>query len=101
MRDYGADAEARSLDSAGGAVDLPGRLWAGHPLVQIPGLVLLTVAEGFLRFGLLQLFHLPASFGELLLYVILPQALFNGFLGAACVLAVEAAYALRRRQTWI
>jgi len=80
---------------------LPGRLWVGHPLVMIPGLVFLTVAEGFLRFGLLQLFHFPASFGELLVRVILPQALYNGFLGAACVLAVEVAHTLRGRQTWI
>ena len=80
---------------------LPGRLSVGHPLVQVPGLVLLTVAEGVLRFGLLQLFHFPASFGELLVHVILPQALYNGFLGAACVLAVEAAHTLRGRPTWI
>ena len=80
---------------------LPGRLSVSHPLVQIPGLVLLTVAEGVLRFGVLQLFHFPALFGELLLHVILPQALYNGFLGAACVLAVEAVHALSRRPTWI
>jgi rod shape-determining protein MreD len=80
---------------------LPGRLWVGHPLVQIPGLMLLTVAEGFLRFGVLQLFHFPAALGELLAHVILPQALYNGFAGAACVLAVEAVHALSRRHTWI
>ena len=80
---------------------LPGRLWVGHPLVMIPGLVFLTVAEGFLRFGLLQLFHFPASFGEILVHVILPQALYNGFLGAACMLAAAAAEALRRGRTWI
>ena len=96
----GVQALSRAL--AGFAMGLlPGRLWAGHPLVQIPGLMLLTVAEGFLRFGLLQLFHFPASFGELLVHVILPQALYNGFAGAACVLAVEAAHALGRRHTWI
>src|SRR5574342_58878 len=78
---------------------LPGRLWVDHPLVQIPGVVLLTVAEGLARFGLLQLFHFPASIGELLLHVILPQALYNGFLGAACVLAVELAHMLRGRHT--
>jgi len=79
---------------------LPGRVWVEHPLVQIPGLVLVTVAEGLLRFGLLQLFHFPGSLGQVLGHVILPQALYNGFLGAACVLAVETAQALRRRQTW-
>jgi rod shape-determining protein MreD len=96
----GVQALSRAL--AGFAMGLlPGRLWVGHPLVQIPGLILLTVAEGFLRFGLLQLFHFPASLGELLVHVILPQALYNGFVGAACVLAVEAAHTLSRRQTWI
>jgi hypothetical protein len=94
--------QALSRALAGFAMGLlPGRLWVGHPLVQIPGLVLLTVAEGFVRFGLLQLFHFPASIGELLVRVILPQALYNGFLGAACVLAVELAHTLRGRQTWI
>jgi len=96
----GVQALSRAL--AGFAMGLlPGRLSVNHPLVQIPGLVLLTVAEGVLRFGLLQLFHFPASLGELLVHVILPQALYNGFLGAACVLAVEAAHTLRRRHTWI
>jgi len=96
----GVQALSRAL--AGFAMGLlPGRLWVGHPLVQIPGLMLLTVAEGFLRFGLLQLFHFPASFGELLVHVILPQALYNGFAGAACVLAVEAVHLLSRRHTWI
>jgi len=96
----GVQALSRAL--AGFAMGLlPGRLWVGHPLVQIPSLMLLTVAEGFLRFGLLQLFHFPASFGELLVHVILPQALYNGFAGAACVLAVEAVHSLSRRHTWI
>ncbi|SRR6266511_2574178 len=80
---------------------LPGRFWIDHPLVQVPGLILLTVADGLLRFGLLQLFHFPASLGELLTRVILPQALYNGFLGAACLLAIEGVQALRRRHTWI
>src|SRR5437773_4325879 len=94
--------QALSRGLAGFAMGLlPGRLWVGHPLVQIPGLMLLTVAEGLLRFGLLQLFHFPASFGELLVHVILPQALYNGFAGAACVLAVEAVHSLSRRHTWI
>ena len=50
--------------------------------MQVPGLVLLTIAEGLGRFVLLQLFHFPAPFGELMLHVILPQALYNGLLGA-------------------
>jgi rod shape-determining protein MreD len=65
-----------------------GRLWVANPLVQVPGLVALTLAEGLLRFGLLQLFHYPASLGALLLDVILPQALYNGVLGAACIAAM-------------
>lgn len=67
-----------------------GRLWVANPLVQVPGLVALTVAEGLLRFGLLQLFHYPASLGPLLVDVILPQALYNGVLGAACIVALLA-----------
>jgi rod shape-determining protein MreD len=94
--------QALSRGLAGFAMGLlPGRIWVGHPLVQIPGLMLLTVAEGVLRFGLLQLFHFPASLGDLLVHVILPQALYNGFVGAACVLAVEAAHVISRRHTWI
>jgi rod shape-determining protein MreD len=96
----GVQALSRAL--AGFAMGLlPGRLWVGHPLIQIPGFMLLTVAEGFLRFGVLQLFHFPAPLGELLTHVILPQTLYNGFAGAACVLAVEAARTLSRRHTWI
>ena len=56
--------------------------------MQVPGLVLLTITEGLARFALLKLFHFPAPFGELMAYVILPQALYNGFLGAALVLAL-------------
>lgn len=65
-----------------------GRFWVANPLVQVPGLVGLTIAEGLLRFGLLQLFHYPASLGALLVDVILPQALYNGVLGAACIVAM-------------
>jgi rod shape-determining protein MreD len=83
-----------------------GRFWVANPLVQVPGLVALTVAEGLLRFGLLQLFHYPASLGSLLLEVILPQALYNGVLGAACIVAMfaletaraHAAYRVPRRR---
>src|SRR6185295_2689098 len=65
-----------------------GRLRVTQPLVQIPGLVLLTLAEGVARFTLLQLFRFPAPFGELMTFVILPQALYNGFIGAALVFAL-------------
>jgi rod shape-determining protein MreD len=72
------------------------RLAVAQPLVQVPGLVLLTVAEGLGRFALLKLFHYPAPFGELMAYVVLPQALYNGFLGAALVLALTWTASLRR-----
>jgi rod shape-determining protein MreD len=65
-----------------------GRLRVSQPMVQVPGLVVLTVLEGLARFALLQLFHFPAPFGELMMYVVLPQALYNGFVGAALVLAL-------------
>jgi uncharacterized membrane protein len=68
-----------------------------QPLVQVPGLVLLTIAEGLARFALLKLFRFPAPFGELMIYVVLPQALYNGFLGAALVLALTWAESVRER----
>ena len=67
------------------------RLSVTSPLVQVPGLVVLTIAEGLVRFGLLQMFRFPAPFGEVMAYQVLPQALYNGFLGAAVVLALAAA----------
>jgi len=67
-----------------------------QPLVQVPGLALLTVVEGLVRFALLKLFHFPAPFGELMVYVVIPQALYNGFLGAALVLALAWAEGYRR-----
>ena len=68
---------------------LVGRFWVANPLVQVPGLALLTVAEGLARFLLLQFFHYPVSLGGLMMHVVLPQALYNGFVGAACVLVVS------------
>ena len=76
---------------------LAGGLRETQPLVQVPGLALLTVVEGLVRFGLLKLFHFPAPFGELMIYVVLPQALYNGFLGAALVLALAWAQTYRRQ----
>ncbi len=72
-----------------------GRLRVTQPLVQIPGLVLLTVLEGLLRFSILQLFKFPAPFTDLMLYVVVPQALYNGFLGSALVLALAWADSVR------
>jgi rod shape-determining protein MreD len=76
---------------------LGGRLRVSQPLVQVPGLVVLSLVEGVARFALLQLFHYPASFGELMTYVVLPQAIYNGFLGAALVLALAWAESIRER----
>jgi rod shape-determining protein MreD len=74
---------------------LVGRLWVSNPLVQVPSLVLLTLAEGLARFALLQFFHYPATFGHLMMHVVVPQALYNGFVGAACVLVFAGADAAR------
>ncbi len=95
----GVQAVTKAL--AGFAVGmLVSRLWVSNPLVQVPGLVLLTIAEGVGRFLLLQLFHYPASLGDLMAHVILPQAFYNGFIGAACMLATSAAEALHRGRSW-
>lgn len=95
----GAQALTKAL--AGFAAGLIGeRLWVADPLVQVPGLVLLTFVEGLARYGLLQLFHFPAPFGELMLHVVLPQAMYNGFLGAAVVLALALAEAWRGSSLW-
>ncbi len=73
------------------------RLRVTQPLVQVPGLVLLSVVEGLVRFALLTLFHFPAPFGQLMMYVVLPQALYNGFLAAALVFALAWAESVRDR----
>lgn len=95
----GAQALTKAL--VGFAAGLLGeRLWVSDPLVQIPGLVLLTGAEGLARYWLLQLFHFPAPFGDLMLHVVLPQALYNGVLGAATILALALAESWRRSDLW-
>ena len=73
------------------------RLRVSQPLVQVLGLVVLTIAEGLARFALLQIFRFPAPFGELMMYVVIPQALFNGFVGAAVVLSLAGVQTLRAR----
>jgi hypothetical protein len=45
------------------------------------------------------MFHYPATLGELMLHVILPQALYNGLIGTLCILA-EATIELVRRRAW-
>ncbi len=74
---------------------LGGRLAVTQPLVQVSGLVVLSIAEGVGRFALLKLFHFPAAFGTLMTYVVLPQALYNGFIGAAFVLVITWAESMR------
>jgi rod shape-determining protein MreD len=74
-----------------------GRLRVTQPLVQVPGLVLLTLAEALVRFALLKLFRFPAPFGEMMVYVVLPQAVYNGFLGAALVFALAWTNVLKER----
>jgi rod shape-determining protein MreD len=76
---------------------LGARFRVTQPLVQVPGLVLLSAAEGLGRFIVLKLFHFPASFGDLMAYVVLPQALYNGFLGAALVFALAWTETFRQR----
>src|SRR5574342_254027 len=49
-----------------------------QPLVQVPGLVMLSVAEGLARFVILKTLQFPVSVSELVTYVVLPQALYNG-----------------------
>jgi rod shape-determining protein MreD len=65
-----------------------GRFWIHLPLVQVPVLILMTIGEGLLRYALLRLFHFPAPIEELFLYAVLPQALYNGLIGAVTVLAL-------------
>lgn len=77
-----------------------GRLWVHEPLVQVVGLVVLSVLEGVARFLLMQFFHFPGGFGELMLHVVLPQSLYNGFIGAALVLALSGAERLRETAPW-
>jgi rod shape-determining protein MreD len=88
--------QALSKALVGFAIGASGaRLSATSPLVQVPGLVVLTLLEGLVRFGLLQMFRFPAPFGEVMAYQVVPQALYNGLLGAAVVLALAAVDYLR------
>jgi hypothetical protein len=45
----------------------------------------------------LSFFHYPVVFGELMLHVVVPQALYNGLAGALSLWLVEAIAATRRR----
>ena len=76
---------------------LGGRLRVTQPLVQVPGLILLTMTEALARYALLQLFRFPAPFGDLMTFVVLPQALYNGFIGAALVFALTWSDSIKER----
>ncbi len=67
------------------AGDLPRWFLVSRPVVPVVVAVLATVLDGVVRFGLLQLFHYPAPFGELFARVILPQAGYNGILAGFAV----------------
>jgi hypothetical protein len=69
----------------------------GDPFVQVPGLVLLTAVEGLLRFGVLRLFHYPTTLLDVMVDVVLPQALLNGAFGAAALFGLAALDAVRAR----
>ena len=77
-----------------------GHLWVHEPLVQVVGLVALSIVEGIARFLLMQFFHFPGAFGDLMLHVILPQSLYNGVIGAALVLAMATVERMRERSSW-
>lgn len=74
---------------------LPGLFLTAHPVVQIMSLVLGSLGEGALRFGLLKLFASPPGFLELFSRVILPQTLYNGLVGG---LALFSLYWVRRER---
>jgi len=76
-----------------------GELRVTQPLVQVPGLAVLTLVEGLVRFALLKVFHFPVPFSDLMLYVVLPQALYNAFLGAGLVLMLAWAETFRRQSS--
>ncbi len=65
------------------AGDLPNLWLISNPLVPVAAAVVGTLADGMLRFAVLQLFQYPAAFGELFASVIAPQAAYNGILAAA------------------
>jgi len=67
------------------AGDLPRWALTGNPIVPVAAAVLGTLADGAVRFAVLQLFHYPAGFSELFGSVILPQAGYNGVVAAAAV----------------
>lgn len=82
------------------AGSLGARLWVSEPLIQVPGLVLLSTVEGMGRYWLLQLFHFPSAFGDVMLHVVLPQAFYNGVLGAAGVLTLHLVQGWRSGALW-
>jgi rod shape-determining protein MreD len=68
-----------------GAGELPRVCLLSNPVVSIGAVGLATLVDGTLRFIVLQAFHYPAPFGELLVGVMLPQAALNAVLAAMWV----------------
>jgi len=64
---------------------LPRWFLVSRPVVPVTAALLATVTDGMVRFALLQLFHYPAPFGELLSRVIVPQAGYNALLATVAV----------------
>lgn len=56
-----------------------------NPVVPVTLVLLASLADGVLRFVVLQLFQYPASFGELFGRVILPRAVYTALLATLAV----------------
>jgi rod shape-determining protein MreD len=67
------------------AGEVPRVCLVSNPVVSIVAVLLATLVDGTLRFVVLQAFHYPAPFGELLVGVMLPQAALNTLVAAAWV----------------
>ncbi len=68
-----------------GVGTLPRWFLVSRPVVPVGAALLATIADGLLRFGLLQLFHYPVPLGDLLAGVILPQAAYNAVVTVVAV----------------
>lgn len=64
-------------------------------MFHVLGVVVVSIGEGFLRFMLLKAFSAAGEIGEVMLYGVLPQALYNGVVAS---LALAAFVLMRERQ---
>ena len=69
-----------------GAGGLPRWFLVSRPLIPVAAALLATLTDGMVRFALLQLFHYPAPFAEVLSRVIVPQAGYNALLATVAVI---------------